>query len=768
MTQTQVRPEDCLAKTSDTLSVDGLDGALRIVRDRWGIPHIEAGSVRGAFFGQGFCIGQDRLFQLELRRQMAHGTAAAFLNKGLLAGDRINRRIGFLHHAEREWEAQSDDARMILTAYADGINAAIATQPAPYEFHLLGHTMAPWSPVDTLAIMKLVAVGNQWATRLRYAKVAAALGVQAVLNLLPDPIPGMALITPSGARWTQDEHPLAHALELGIDEPEGPVAAGGGSNCWVIHGSRTTTGAPIVCGDPHLNIRIPAEWHVMHMTCPEFTVAGPCTPGAPGPLYYGHNTKIAWTMTHAGGDRWDVYRERIRQGANGPEALFKERWEPLTRREERFGVREGEPVRETVWQTRHGFVAMGDPLRDDEVVAAQWGLSEPGHDFDALLPLYTASSTDEAREAFRTFDTISGNFCFADQQGDIGYQYTGRIPKRPPWLLPVPGWDGAHEWDGSLPKGELPTDENPTTGYIATANNKTTSADYPHYLSTGGQPWRANRLREIFEQRATFSLEDMPAIQGDLVSLAARELVRGYTAFPASDPDALAMQELLRGWDAETGVDSRATLIYMATTQQLIDGVVLRYYGAAGEDALPLEAERRGVLMRALRLDDRAMLGELESWDAAIEQALAQAALRLRERFGPDPTSWRWGDAHWMTWRHNLGRNAELGAIFNLPNTEVGGDGATLWATQARYGRGSDHGVSYRQILDLRDLNAARIVIPPGNSGQPGSPHYADNLERWRTLQYHPLFTAWPDIEANAESELRLTPANKEDEVRGR
>jgi penicillin amidase len=758
MTTARVRPEDCLPRTAGEVTVRGIDGPVRIVRDRWGIPHIRAGSARDAFFGQGFCIGQDRLFQLELRRQMAHGRAAAFLNKGLLNADRINRKIGFLRHAEREWEVQSDASRMILTAYADGVNAAIATQPKPYEFHLLGHEMEPWSPVDTLAIMKLVAVGNHWAGRLRYAKIAATLGAEAVVNLLPDHVPGMALITPSGARWTQDEHPFARAVADLIDEPEGTVAAGGGSNCWVIHGSRTTTGAPIVCGDPHLNVRIPPEWHVMHMECPEFTVAGPCTPGAPGPLYYGHNTRVAWTMTHAGGDRWDVYRERIRQGPNGPEALFMGQWEPLTRRDEVFEQRDGEPVRETIWETRHGWIAMGDPTCDDEVAAAKWGLVEPGHDFDALLPLYTAGTIGEARAAFRLYDSISGNFCFADVQGDIGYQYTGRIPKRPAWLLPVPGWDGAHEWDGSVPKEELPTDENPPTGYIATANNKTTTPDYPHYLSYAGSPWRADRLREIFEGKQVFSLDDMPAMQGDLVSLPARELTARYLAAPVSDPDARAMQDLLRGWDAEVGVDSRPALVYVETTEQLIGLTVAPYYSAAAFNAEQPEIERRTVLMRALRRDDPAMLGDFPTWDAAIERALVQAAWALREKFGEDTSRWRWGDAHWMTWRHNLGRDPELAAVFNLPDTEVGGDGATLWATQARYGRGSDHGVSYRQILDLRDLNAARIVIPPGNSGQPGSPHYGDNVERWRALAYHPLFINWADIEANAEAELRLTP----------
>jgi penicillin G amidase len=756
MTVQMVRPEECLAQIEGEVTVAGLEAPVRIVRDRWGIPHIEARSARDAFFAQGYAIGQDRLFQLELRRQMAHGRAATFLNRGLLAADRINRKIGFLRHAEREWAVQSPQARMILEAYSAGINAAIATQPRPYEFHVLGHEMAPWSPVDTLAIMKLVAVGHQWASRLRYAKVAVALGREALLNLLPDHIPGMALITPSGARWTEEAHPFADAAGLLIEEPEGTVAAGGGSNCWVIGGTRTTTGAPIVCGDPHLNIRIPPEWHVLHMRCPEFTVAGPCTPGAPGPLYYGHNTRVAWTMTHAGGDRWDCYRERVRRGDGGPEALFRDRWEPLIRHEETFALRDGETVQETWWESRHGFVAMGDPTTDDEVVAARGGLYEPGHDFDALLPLFTAATADQARAAFRIYDSISGNFCFADTEGNIGYQYTGRIPKRPAWPLPVPGWDGAHEWDGDVAKEELPTDENPATGYIATANNRTTAADYPHFLSFGGSPWRADRLREIFDGRERFSPDDMPAMQGDLLSTLARNLVTRYVAAAVADADARAMQEMLRGWDCVVDVESAAAVVYMETTTRLLERTVLHYYGQVADNAHAPEIDRRNVLVRALRRDDPLMLVDDPSWDAAIEAALAEAARSLREKLGADRSRWRWGDFHWMTWRHNLGRSPELAAVVNLPDTPVGGDGATLWATQARFGRGSDHGVSYRQILDMRDLNAARIVIPPGNSGQPGSPHYGDNVPRWLALEYHPLYVDWDDIERNAEAELRL------------
>ena len=331
-----MRPEECLAIVDGETCVEGLDAPLTIVRDRWGIPHIRAASARDAFFAQGFCMGQDRLWQIELIRQMAHGRAASLLNKGLIGLDIQNRRLGFGRLAAAEWEQQDPDARMVLESYAAGINAAIATQPAPFEFRALGHTMAPWSPVDSLAIIKLVNSGQQWATKLKFGQVSAALGPDAVNAIVADVPPGAAIIVPSGAKWAGQRHPFADDIVRAMGEPDGPVGSGGGSNCWVIHGSRTASGAPLVAGDPHLQLTLPGQWYLVHMECPEFTAAGPCNPGYPGPVFYGHNGKVAWTMTHAQGDRWDVYRERIRATAGGPEALFRGGWEPLQRIEELF------------------------------------------------------------------------------------------------------------------------------------------------------------------------------------------------------------------------------------------------------------------------------------------------------------------------------------------------------------------------------------------------------------------------------------------------
>jgi hypothetical protein len=348
------------------------------------------------------------------------------------------------------------------------------------------------------------------------------------------------------------------------------------------------------------------------------------------------------------------------------------------------------------------------------VLAAQWALNG-GHDFDGLLALLRASNVGEAR----------GN-------PPIRFDQRQFLLRRRPGTS-VTSTAGASR-SGAQPGAGARLGRRarvgrlvPRTSFLARRpgqrlhrhrHNKTTTPDYPHYLSLGAAPWRANRLREILRGDGQFSPGDMPAIQGDLVSPLARELVRHYTAFEAQDADARRMQALLASWDCRVNTESNEALVYMETTQILLGATVNRLYEADESNAETPAADRRNILYRLLRKDDTTTLGEYASWNAAIEDVLCLAAEALRQKFGPDETKWRWGDAHWMTWRHNLGRDPELEAVFNLPNTEVGGDGATLWATQARYGRGSDHGVSYRQIFDLSDLNAARILIPPGNSGQ--------------------------------------------------
>ncbi len=746
-----------LPQIDGELQAEGPQAPVRIVRDRWGVPHAEAQSAHDAFFAQGFCLGQDRGWQLELYRHMAHGRAASLLNKGLLRIDQMNRTLGFGRDAAREWEEQSDGARMILQAYADGINAAIAAGPAPVEFGLLGHEMQPWSPVDSLAILKMVSANVHWATKIGNGEVASRLGIDALQALIPDVPADAALIAPAGASWTNGAHAFAEALADLESEPGTRRGGLDGSNCWVIDGAHTASGKPLVVGDPHLAFSVPPQWYVMHMQCPEFTVAGPCSPGYPGPVYYGHNTQIGWTMTHAQGDRWDVYRERIVRNGSGPEAQWLGGSEPLQRREEVIEIRDEETVTQTVWSTRHGPVVHGDPESDDEVLAARFGLSDPCHDFDGMMTIFTADNIHDARQGFRRYDSISGNFCFADQQGGIGYQYTGRVPIREPRLTPVSGWDGQHEWNGEIPADELPQDLNPADGVIITANNRTTTDDYPYYLSFSQTPYRADRLRELLQGRDDWSPEDMPEVQSDQTSLHARFIAERVGRASVGDEVGAQIQSLLADWDGHMAIDSAAALVYYEFCEQLIALTIRPYFNAPARIAQSSYEEMR-ILHEQMKADSSLTLPEGRSWDEVIGEALATTASVLAERHGADRSQWKFGDAHPVTWRHNLGRDPERAARFNVGDFAKGGDGNTPNNATGLINEPADHGVSYRQIFDLSNLNGARIVLPPGNSGRPDSPHYNDHIHKWLEMEYFPLYIEWDDIEANSEGSLRLEP----------
>ncbi len=770
MNPVRINTTDCLAEHSGRIPVSKkfpINNDIEIIRDKWGIPHIKATSSYDVFFAQGYCLGQDRLWQLELFRHLALGRASELLGKGLINRDQQNRKLGFGRYAEVDWQEQTEISKMILQAYADGINAAASTNPMPYEFHIIGepdspHKMSPWEPTDSLAILKMVSANTQWASKLQYGKIANTLGGRAVEALIPDIPFNTSLITPAGTKWLEEIHPYAVDFEIAGGEPDGIVGAGGGSNCWVVGGNKTTTGKPLIAGDPHLAISIPAQWYLLHMECPEFTAAGPCSPGYPGPVYYGHNSKVAWTMTHAQGDRWDLYRELIEfkntsdTNNQTPHSQFESTWKPLKKFNEVFKIKNDEHQELEIWETHHGVIISGDPTTDKEVIAAKWELAEPTHDMDALWKVLTSKNNSDLQEALQEYDSISGNYCFADQNGDIAYQYVGRIPNRTGWLVPVPGWDGKHEWNGIIPKNELPAEQNPNLGYIVTANNRTTSSDYPHYLSFSSTRFRADRLNELMEAMDTFSIENMVSLQSDIISLAHLEFVQHVVASTLSDQLAQNLQARLVKWDGKMNAKSSEAVLANEARNQLAKVTVEQYFNYV-EGLPPLAPTSHNVLLSEMNKDSSLMLGQFNNWDTAIEFALLDAYKTLSQKHGTNIDDWQWGKEHKITWKHNLGRDPELQPIFDLNPIEMGGDRNTVWNVGTPLGATGMHGVSYRQIIDLEDLNATLVVIPPGNSGQPGSPHYADHIKNWVEVKYNPLFINWDDIQSNKVNELYLT-----------
>ena len=329
-----ISPQSLLADHTHNLTIPGRDGKIHIHRDsHYGVAHIKGTTPRDCYFAQGIYIAQDRLFQLHYQRSLAKGQGAALLGKGLLRRDKQNRTLGYHRAAIREWKEQTKEAKVILIAYSEGIsyiiNKQIENNTLPYEFHILGiKRIDNWHPIDSLAVIKMVADSFKWIQKLQHQKVLNKLGEKGLKAFFPNYPRGTTVIT-SDTGWTldQNEHYYDHESDnmynIGYQG-----AINGGSNCWVVSGKRTKTGKPLVCGDPHLGITMPGMWYMVTMECEGFKVAGPCNPCYPGPVFYGTaNDNVAWTMTHAQGDRNDLYVEKVRQRPNQvPELLFKDTW----------------------------------------------------------------------------------------------------------------------------------------------------------------------------------------------------------------------------------------------------------------------------------------------------------------------------------------------------------------------------------------------------------------------------------------------------------
>ena len=288
---------------------------------------------------------------------------------------------------------------------------------------------------------------------------------------------------------------------------------------------------------------------------------------------------------------------------------------------------------------------------------------------------------------------------------------------------------------------------------IITANNRTTTADYPYYLSFSQTPYRADRLRELLQGRDDWSAEDMPDVQSDQTSLHARFVADRVGRANLGNGTAPELQSLLANWDGHMAVDSAEALVYYEFCEQLIALTVRPYFNAPARVPKSSYEEMR-ILHEQLRQDSSLTLSDDGSWDDAIGEALERTASVLTERHGADRGRWQYGDVHPVTWRHNLGRDPERAARFNVGDFPKGGDGNTPNNATGLINKPADHGVSYRQIFDLANLNGAHIVLPPGNSGRPDSPHYNDHIHKWLDMEYFPLYIEWDDIEANSEGSL--------------
>lgn len=745
---------------------------VTIERDRRGIPHVSADNDADLFFGFGYAQAQDRLFQLDCLRRRGSGRLAevlgadggelelvsrAFGFRSVLELDLLARTVGLRRIAEREWGTLSNDVRALVTAFTSGINAAMEDggDRVPIEFDLLGYRPEPWSPIDCLTIEGEF----RWYLTGRFPVIVLPELVRRALGDGPLYRAFLRVEADDESILPPGSYPAARCgtqpVGVAADHPE----SGQGSNNWVVASGRSTTGKPLVASDPHIAFDAVSCWYEVHLRGGSFDVAGAAFVGMPAVLF-GRTPRVAWGCTNNILSQRDLYQEKT--DPNHPNYfLHAGRWEPATEREEVVAVRGGAPVRKMVRSSRNGPIVdeVLPPLaRGTGPVSLRWLGAEHGGWLTALLGMNRARSAEEFREALRPWHVPTFSLVFADAEGHVGYQATGRVPIRDVWERGYrPGWGSAHQWRGLIPFEGMPRLTDPPRGWIATANNRPAPEDFPYPLSgTWSEGLRARRIRELIESRPAHSPADFAAMQTDDRSLRAMRCLPGLLRVLETADDARLHEaaERLRTWDGRMATDSVGATLFEVFFANWVRRVVRERFA---EELAAFAAGGANGLSAAL-LDE-----DTDGWFApgrreeAMHGALRAALDWLTARLGPDVNGWTWGRLHVLTLRHVLSGRGDLGALLDQDGRPVRGCAHTVCNTGLGRDFAGGLGANYRLVADL-GTSELLSVDSQSQSGHPGSRHYRDQFETWLGGEHYRLPLDPAEAPRSATSRLTLEP----------
>ncbi|MBI5302846.1 MAG: penicillin acylase family protein [Chloroflexi bacterium] len=777
-----------------TLQVKGVQARVEIVRDTMGIPHIYAANQDDLFFAQGYVQAQDRLWQMDYNRHIGRGTLSEMFGAATIKEDRFLRTMGLARAARLDLAALTADETRVLDAYARGVNAFIETHRdnLPIEYTILGITPAPWVPLDTLVWAKVMAYnlgGNYDAELLRQSLIEKFGEAKARELMLPYPAAGPFIIPPEAKEFTThnrqfttdgSEWRMANGEFNSIGNPDlnaladlhatlgmrGPEI---GSNDWVIDGTKSTTGKPILASDQHLGIQMPSVWYQVGLHCaPQndacpYNVAGVTFPGVPG-VVVGHNDRIAWGVTNVGPDVQDLFIEEFNP-QNPNQSKFNGKWEDIHIAEEPIKVKNVISETLKVQVTRHGPIMTPVLAGVTKPVALQWtALRERSHVLGSVLMINRAKNWEQFRAALKLWDAPSQNFVYADVDGNIGYQMPGNVPIRTKGTgaVPVSG-AGEYEWTGYIPFDELPFVFNPPTHFIATANNAVVPPSYKYWITQDwSAPYRQQRIVDLLNAKDKLSVNDIAAIQADVYSIPLAQLQKYVSALKPEGFLQERAMEYVKKWDGRLTTDNIGGTIVEVTYQRLArnlygpkfgDDQLLRAYLGTGDDS------RRATL--SLLDNPKSDWWGATGRDELVKKSFAEAVDYLGSQYGDAPVEWRWGRLHTATFNHPLGSVQPLDRIFNAGPIGVPGGVNTVFATSLRSNApyASRSITSQRQIIDVMNFDNSVHVDTTGQSGQAFHKHFSDQVLLWRDVRYTTFAFTRAAVEKSREGALVLLPS---------
>ena len=761
--------KSAIPSLTGSVQLRGLQGTVKVFRDRYGIPHMKAESELDAFFAQGFVTAQDRLWHMEYDRRRGSGRWAEAVGESGVAQDKMMRRFRLEASAKADYQVMDPHTKDVFDAYAAGVNAFITSGDAlPVEYRITRLEPEPWQPWDGLTAYKVRHISmGVFESKVWRARMVREMGPEAAGKLFPGFEPGYLMILPPGST---SPGPLDEGLK---ELAEGAAGLNHlnemdtGSNSWVLCGSETATGKPILAGDSHRALDTPSAYYQNQVACPEFDVVGLSFPGVPGFPHFGHNGRVSWSVTHTAADYQDLYMERFQDG----KYLYKDRWLEAETHDETIKVRDGTDVHTKVTVTQHGPVIAGYPDQGSGL-AFKYTATERASTWPEILwRMLRVENSKELVDSMSGWVDPCNNLLFADIHGNMGYLCRGRIPirSRVNGWLPVPGWMGEHEWEGDIPFDELPVSINPPEGYIATANNRPVGDDYPHYIAIDFTPeFRVRLVTEGLKSLHRPTAEDMEQVHAQRVSIPALAYLGVVKQIDPKDAAIKAAKHLLLDWNGEMNANQVQPTIYSAMRDAMLKEVLetnltekLAYdaWHPADRGLGSFSNRLKARLVAMIEQDDRSLLPEGDTWPTAVARALSKAVATLSERLGGDMGQWQWERVHQARPEHNLSAAfPELAELLDPPAIPSSGDGDT--PLQGGYSPANPATVTSlsvaRYSYDPSDWENSLWVVPLGSSGHPGSPHYADQSETWRQVKMIPMGYDWGRIEASCETKQTL------------
>jgi penicillin G amidase len=769
-----------------TIALPGLKAPVSVIFDARGVPNITAASMEDLFFAQGYVTAQERLWSMDMYRRYAGGDLSGALGAKYVERDTYQRTLGLRKVAEVGAANLSPRDRSYFEAYARGVNAYITDHQdrLPLEFRVLRYRPTAWTVEDSFLVGASLSEAlnhGYYKTELAREKILARLGPELTNDLyvnssfrdIPpgtdekeirgdEPTPGEDGEDHTSTPHRQRREAAGSKLSWVYDEADNLIAALAepalrpGSNNWVVSGTHTVSGKPLLSNDMHLGHRMPNTWYESHLTSGEFDVAGVTLPGLPA-VIAGHNKRIAWGITNVGADVEDVYVETFNDKG---QYLTPQGWKDPERRHETIHVLRGGDIPIDIIVTRHGPIITKLLKHESRMLALRSVTWDAQHPMTfPFIDLSSASNWQQFNAALANFPAPSENFVYADVDGHIGYHANGAIPIRASGdgSLPSNGADDAHDWTGFIPYDKLPSAYDPPSGVIATANSRISPNDYPYSITNEWvAPYRTERLYHVLRQQKKFSSADMLTLETDVYSAFDRFLAQrfAYAVDHASKPSDRARKaaDILRNFDGRMEIDSAAAAIVRVSRGKLQKTLLESKLG-------PDDAKLYSWFMSEVWLENTVLLqpprwlpAQYPNYNELLAGAVEQAVADKRA-----PTTlatWSYGKTFPISSSHDLFGQIPIVNRWAGPGVQPqSGDGTTVKQVA------SDFGPSERMTIDFSNFDNSTLNIVNGQSGHMLSPHFNDQWSAWYNGSTFPLPFTTDAVSRAKASELKLVPA---------